>query len=79
MLSYGAQLVGVVPGADVTGLDPDDDSGTVEGLHIRGGGFRAFIPGGTVPSARKVASTAIRGLSSRSRKSSTVRCRMNGP
>jgi hypothetical protein len=27
------------------GLDPDDDIGTAEGLHIRGGFFQAFILG----------------------------------
>src|SRR5215471_13141963 len=45
MLSAGAELVGIVPGADVTGLDPDDDIGTAEGRHIRCGFFRSFIPG----------------------------------
>ena len=45
MLLAGAELVGVIPGADVTGLDPDDDIGTAEGVNIRGGVFRAFIPG----------------------------------
>jgi len=41
----GAELVGVIPGVDVTGLDPDDDIAAADGLHIRGGFFRAFIPG----------------------------------
>src|SRR6516165_2358310 len=45
MLLAGAELVGVIPGADVTGLDPDDDIAAADGLHIRGGFFRAFIPG----------------------------------
>ena len=42
-VSPGAELVGVIPGTDVTRLDPDDDIGIAEGLHVRGGFFRAFI------------------------------------
>src|SRR5215472_11473716 len=44
-MSAGAVFVGEVPDADVTGLDPDNDIGTTQGLHVRGGFLLAQVPG----------------------------------
>ena len=44
-ISAGAELVCVVPRANVAGLNPDDDIGSAERLHVRGAIFWAFIPG----------------------------------
>jgi len=43
--SVGAELVGIVPHADITWLDPDDDIGTAQGLHVRSTIIWAFLPG----------------------------------
>ena len=44
-VSAGAELVGIVPDADITGLDPDDDIGATQSLHVRGAYLRTQIPG----------------------------------
>jgi hypothetical protein len=39
--SAGAELVDVIPHADITGLDPDNDIGTTKGIHVPGAFLRA--------------------------------------